>query len=203
MQTAEGASSGRLRGASGCHCPACISQWRSCASHDISHCLVRAAPMRCVQIGVYNEQSLERLDLVLLEAGKSGIRIIFPFVNFWPDLGGMQWYVDQVRPQLPASFSVARLLQGPRGRWGCLDSRSHTWLYASPRFIRPWPGYGVCRLVWTRVHTAVSSYPPVSMLGWAMSIFVALSRASSRGPFCLQDRRHLQDSAAWALSPTS
>ena len=70
-----------------------------------------------MQIGVYNEQSLERLDLVLSEAGKSGIRIIFPFVNFWLDLGGMQWYVDQVRPRLPAPFSVASLLQDPRGRW--------------------------------------------------------------------------------------
>lgn len=30
------------------------------------------------------------------EASANGVRIILPFVNFWPDLGGMQWYVDQV-----------------------------------------------------------------------------------------------------------
>lgn len=48
---------------------------------------------------MYNELSLQRLDLILAEAGKNGVRIIFPFVNYWPDLGGMQWYVDQVRTQ--------------------------------------------------------------------------------------------------------
>ena len=49
-----------------------------------------------LQVGVYNERSLQRLDLILAEAGKNGVRVIFPFVNYWPDLGGMQWYVDQV-----------------------------------------------------------------------------------------------------------
>ena len=34
---------------------------------------------------------------MLSEAGNNNIKVIFPFVNFWPDLGGMQWYVDQVR----------------------------------------------------------------------------------------------------------
>ncbi len=62
-------------------CVETISQVRLCA----------------LQIGVYNEPSLQRLDLILAEAGKNGVRIIFPFVNYWPDLGGMQWYVDQVR----------------------------------------------------------------------------------------------------------
>ena len=142
MPKAEGAHSGQLRGASGRHCHACISQWRGCASHNISHALVRAALARCVQIGVYNEQSLERLDLVLSEAGKSGIRIIFPFVNFWPDLGGMQWYVDQVCPQLPASSLVASLLHDLRGRWGRLDPSSHRRFCGSPPFSRPWPGMG-------------------------------------------------------------
>ena len=50
-----------------------------------------------MQLGVYSELALQRLDLILAEAGKNGIRIIFPFVNYWPDLGGMQWYVDQVK----------------------------------------------------------------------------------------------------------
>ena len=56
--------------------------------------------MCVLQIGVYNEPSLQRLDLILAEAGKNGVRIIFPFVNYWPDLGGMQWYVDQVSMQV-------------------------------------------------------------------------------------------------------
>jgi mannan endo-1,4-beta-mannosidase len=51
----------------------------------------------CAQIGVFNEDSFKRLDLILAEAAKNNVYIIFPFVNFWPDLGGMQWYVDQVR----------------------------------------------------------------------------------------------------------
>jgi mannan endo-1,4-beta-mannosidase len=50
-----------------------------------------------MQIGTYNEQSLQRLDLILSEASKNGIYLILPFVNYWSDLGGMQWYVDQVR----------------------------------------------------------------------------------------------------------
>ena len=58
-----------------------------------------------LQLGVYNEESLQRLDLILAEAGKNGIRIIFPFVNYWDDLGGMQWYVDQVR-MLPAQGAL-------------------------------------------------------------------------------------------------
>lgn len=49
-----------------------------------------------LQIGVFNEDSLKRLDLILAEASNNNVHIIFPFVNFWDDLGGMQWYVDQV-----------------------------------------------------------------------------------------------------------
>ncbi|EIE21346.1 glycoside hydrolase [Coccomyxa subellipsoidea C-169] len=47
-------------------------------------------------IGVFNEQSLQRLDLIFAEANSNGVRIILPFVNFWADLGGMQWYVTQL-----------------------------------------------------------------------------------------------------------
>jgi mannan endo-1,4-beta-mannosidase len=49
------------------------------------------------QVGVFDELSLKRLDLVVSEAGKNGIYLILPLVNHWDDLGGMQWYVDQVR----------------------------------------------------------------------------------------------------------
>ncbi|CAL8463202.1 g2736 [Coccomyxa elongata] len=60
--------------------------------NDPSYAAVSIQP----SIGVYNEQSLQRLDLVLSEASANGVRIILPFVNFWADLGGMQWYVDQL-----------------------------------------------------------------------------------------------------------
>ncbi|CAL8463194.1 g2728 [Coccomyxa elongata] len=57
---------------------------------------VYAAVSMQPSVGVYNELSLQRLDLVLSEASTNGVRIILPFVNFWADMGGMQWYVDQV-----------------------------------------------------------------------------------------------------------
>ncbi|CAL8463203.1 g2737 [Coccomyxa elongata] len=60
--------------------------------NDPSYAAVSIQP----SVGVYNEQSLQRLDLILSEASANGVRIILPFVNYWPDLGGMQWYVDQL-----------------------------------------------------------------------------------------------------------
>ena len=59
------------------------------------------------QLGVFNELGFQRLDLIMSEAAKNDIHIIFPFVNYWPDLGGMQWYVDQVRGRI--------LLPSPHG----------------------------------------------------------------------------------------
>jgi hypothetical protein len=47
-------------------------------------------------LGVYNEDALKRLDLVLYSAAKYGIRLILPFTNFEPFLGGIQWYAEQV-----------------------------------------------------------------------------------------------------------
>ncbi|KAL4519672.1 hypothetical protein Ndes2437A_g07850 [Nannochloris sp. 'desiccata'] len=47
-------------------------------------------------LGVYNEDALKRLDLVLFSAAKYGIRLILPFTNYEPFLGGIQWYAEQV-----------------------------------------------------------------------------------------------------------
>ena len=47
-------------------------------------------------LGVYNEAALARLDLVLVTANKYNIRLILPFTNFEPFLGGMLWYAQQV-----------------------------------------------------------------------------------------------------------
>jgi len=67
-----------------------------CAQHGVPDAL--ALRRAAAQIGAYDELSLQRFDLVLAEAANNNIKVIFPFVNFWPDLGGMQWYVDQARP---------------------------------------------------------------------------------------------------------
>lgn len=68
----------------------------------------------CVlQIGVYNEKALQRLDLIVAEAGSNGVRVMFPFVNFRNDMGGMQWYVDQVccRALSASSYAVPNCWQ--------------------------------------------------------------------------------------------
>eukprot|EP00884_Botryococcus_braunii_P020646 jgi/Botrbrau1/7265/Bobra.0318s0004.1 len=48
------------------------------------------------KIGVWNEIALKQLDKVIATAGQNGIRLIIPFVNYWKEFGGMQWYVDEV-----------------------------------------------------------------------------------------------------------
>lgn len=75
------------------HTAFCCFSWVSAILPPVTDC---TSHKHFVQVGVYNELSLQRLDLVLSEASANGVRIILPFVNFWADLGGMQWYVDQV-----------------------------------------------------------------------------------------------------------
>ncbi|KAG7672584.1 hypothetical protein KSW81_001546 [Nannochloris sp. 'desiccata'] len=45
--------------------------------------------------GVYNEEAIRRLDLMLLAAAESGIRLVMVMANYWPFLGNMQDYVDR------------------------------------------------------------------------------------------------------------
>ena len=54
-------------------------------------------PARRPQVGVFNEAALQRFDLVLSEAAKNGIKVIFPLVDGDDFLGGPQWYYDQAR----------------------------------------------------------------------------------------------------------
>ena len=69
-----------------------------------------------LQIGVYNEKALQRLDLIVAEAGSNGVRVMFPFVNFRNDMGGMQWYVDQVcHRALSASSHAAPICAAVQG----------------------------------------------------------------------------------------
>lgn len=48
------------------------------------------------KLGEYNEKALRRLDLVLAESARNGIKLILPFTNYEPFLGGIQWYAEQV-----------------------------------------------------------------------------------------------------------
>lgn len=48
------------------------------------------------RVGVFQEAGLARLDLVLAKAAQHGVRLILPLSNWWDELGGCQWYVDQV-----------------------------------------------------------------------------------------------------------
>ncbi len=48
------------------------------------------------EVGTFDETALQRLDLVIAQAAKNGMRVIMPLVNYEPALGGMQWYVDNI-----------------------------------------------------------------------------------------------------------
>lgn len=43
--------------------------------------------------GGHEERILQGLDYVVEAAGQRGLRLILPFVNYWPDYGGMDQYV--------------------------------------------------------------------------------------------------------------
>lgn len=43
--------------------------------------------------GEWSEEVFRGLDYVIREAGRRGIRLILPLVNYWPDYGGMDQYV--------------------------------------------------------------------------------------------------------------
>lgn len=56
-----------------------------------------------VEPGVYREESLVALDQVVAEAKERNIRLILTLVNYWPDYGGvdryLQWYQEQCNCQ--------------------------------------------------------------------------------------------------------
>lgn len=51
-----------------------------------------------MQVGVFNEAALQRFDLILAEAARNGIYVIFPLVDGDAYLGGPQWYYEQATP---------------------------------------------------------------------------------------------------------
>lgn len=52
-----------------------------------------------IEPGVYREESLVALDQVIAEAKKRHIRLILTLVNYWPDYGGIDRYVQWYREQ--------------------------------------------------------------------------------------------------------
>jgi len=58
-----------------------------------------SVPMRTPlqpRVGVFDESQWRRMDLILATAAKNGIRLIAPLANFEPELGGIDWYVNEV-----------------------------------------------------------------------------------------------------------
>ncbi len=58
--------------------------------YDLSNSPIQSSP------GVWDENGLKRIDLILSQAAQYGIYVIVVPTNFEPVGGGMQWYVDQV-----------------------------------------------------------------------------------------------------------
>ena len=42
---------------------------------------------------VFHEPTFQQLDYTIYRAGKLGIRLILPLVNYWPEFGGMEQYI--------------------------------------------------------------------------------------------------------------
>ena len=57
--------------------------------------------------GVYDENGLKRIDLILATAAQYGVYVIVVPTNFEPVGGGISWYVDQVMfcPVSPPSMA--------------------------------------------------------------------------------------------------
>ncbi|CAK0742592.1 hypothetical protein CVIRNUC_001407 [Coccomyxa viridis] len=58
--------------------------------YDLSNSPIQSSP------GVWDENGLKRIDLILSQAAQYGIYVIVVPTNFEPVGGGMQWYVDQI-----------------------------------------------------------------------------------------------------------
>ena len=59
--------------------------------YSLSNTPIQSSP------GVWDENGLKRIDLILSEAAKYGIYVIVVPTNFEPVGGGISWYVNEVR----------------------------------------------------------------------------------------------------------
>lgn len=53
------------------------------------------------RVGVFSDDGLSRLDLVVSAAARNGLRLILPLSNWWDEQGGCQWWVDQIYGRNP------------------------------------------------------------------------------------------------------
>ena len=58
--------------------------------YDLGNNPIQSSP------GVWDEEGLQRIDLILAQAAQYGIYVIILPTNFEPVGGGIQWYVDEV-----------------------------------------------------------------------------------------------------------
>jgi mannan endo-1,4-beta-mannosidase len=64
------------------------------------------------------EENLRQLDFVLDAAGRHGLRVILPLVNYEPEYCGMNWWVEAV---LAAEIEAG----SPSVTWSCMEEATH------------------------------------------------------------------------------
>jgi hypothetical protein len=80
-------------------------------------------PRATATANTYNETSLQRLDFMLAVANENNIRLIMVLGNFWPFLGGVQAWVDNVlglvnnRSRPLENFYVSTTVRNAYKRW--------------------------------------------------------------------------------------
>lgn len=67
--------------------------------------------------GVFDERVFRALDLVVYEAGRRGLRLLFNLINFWEDYGGMKQYVRWSRAARGLPDSDAEAAQFYEDGW--------------------------------------------------------------------------------------
>jgi mannan endo-1,4-beta-mannosidase len=104
--------------------------------------------------GAYSETAFTALDWVVAEAGRRGLRLLLPLINYWPDYGGTRQYVAWSREAQGAPHSS-------------LDAASADDFYRDPR-CQAWYAAHV-EAVLTRVNTitGVAYRDDPWILGWA------------------------------------
>lgn len=62
--------------------------------------------------------ALKQLDYTLAAAGRHGLKVIFPLVNFEPEYCGMEWWVEH-------TLAKAEGPDKERLTWSCIDEKTH------------------------------------------------------------------------------
>jgi mannan endo-1,4-beta-mannosidase len=59
-----------------------------------------------IEPGIYREESLVALDQVVAEAKKRNVRLILTLINYWPDYGGVNRYVEWYQAQCECEATI-------------------------------------------------------------------------------------------------